>query len=260
MSIVLAIGIVAGLGLIGAAILVIAAKYLTVEEDPRIGEVTEALPGANCGACGFAGCADYAKAIVSGEAEVGRCVPGGQKCADAVAKIMGVEAGTAVKMRAVVQCQGSCDKVKTKYEYQGLKTCAAVTLYGGPSACSFGCMGYGDCVKACKFDAIHVVDGVSMVDPDKCTGCGECAKACPKGIIAVRPVSAAPAVLCSNKEKGVATRKACTVGCIGCMKCVKVCPSEAVKVENNLARIDPEKCTACGECVKNCPVGAIRDL
>ena len=141
MSIVLAIGIVAGLGLIGAAILVIAAKYLTVEEDPRIGEVTEALPGANCGACGFAGCADYAKAIVSGEAEVGRCVPGGQKCADAVAKIMGVEAGTAVKMRAVVQCQGSCDKVKTKYEYQGLKTCAAVTLYGGPSACSFGCMG-----------------------------------------------------------------------------------------------------------------------
>ena len=147
--------------------------------------------------------------------------PAARSARDAVAKIMGVEAGTAVKMRAVVQCQGSCDKVKTKYEYQGLKTCAAVTLYGGPSACSFGCMGYGDCVKACKFDAIHVVDGVSVVDPDKCTGCGECAKACPKGIIAVRPVSAAPAVLCSNKEKGVATRKACTVGCIGCMKCVQ---------------------------------------
>lgn len=260
MSIVSAIAIVSVLGLIGAAILVVAAKYLAVEEDPRIGEVTGVLPGANCGACGFAGCADYAKAIVSGEAEIGRCVPGGQKCADAVAAIMGTSAGAAVQMRAVVLCQGSCDKAKTKYDYQGVKSCAAATLYGGPQACSFGCIGFGDCVKACKFDAIRVVDGVSVVDPDKCTGCGECAKACPKRIISVRPASTRPVVLCSNTEKGGVTHKACTIGCIGCMKCTKVCPTGAITVENNLARIDPDKCSGCGECVKNCPVGAIRDF
>ncbi len=191
------------LGLVGAAILVIAAKYLTVEEDPRIGEVTEALPGANCGACGYAGCADYAKAIVSGEAEIGRCVPGGQKCADAVAAIMGISAGAATPMRAVVLCQGSCEKTKEKYEYQGVKSCAAAVASTAarrpaPSAAP----GFGDCVKACKFDAIHVVDGVSVVDPDKCTGCGECAKACPKHIISVRPVCDPPGRALLQHRKG----------------------------------------------------------
>ena len=211
MSIVLAIAIVSVIGLVGAAILVVAAKYMTVEEDPRVGQVTEALPGANCGACGYAGCADYAKAIVSGEAEVGRCVPGGQKSADAVAAIMGVEAGTAVKMKAVVLCQGSYEHTTDKYDYQGVKSCAAsAALYGGSSACPYGCLGYGDCVKACKFDAIHVENGLSRVDPDKCTGCGECAKACPKHIISVRPVSANPIVLCANEDRGALTHKECT--------------------------------------------------
>lgn len=258
MSIVLAIAIVSVIGLVGAAILVVAAKYMTVEEDPRVGQVTEALPGANCGACGYAGCADYAKAIVSGEAQVGRCVPGGQKSADAVAAIMGVEAGTAVKMKAVVLCQGSYEHTTDKYDYQGVKSCAAsAALYGGSSACPYGCLGYGDCVKACKFDAIHVENGLSRVDPDKCTGCGECAKACPKHIISVRPVSANPIVLCANEDRGALTHKECTAGCIGCMKCTKVCPEEAITVKDNRARIDPAKCISCGACVLTCPVGAI---
>ena len=144
------------------------------------------------------------------------------------------------------------------YKRQGVKSCAAsAALYGGSSACPYGCLGYGDCVKACKFDAIHVENGLSRVDPDKCTGCGECAKACPKHIISVRPVSANPIVLCANEDRGALTHKECTAGCIGCMKCTKVCPEEAITVKDNRARIDPAKCISCGACVLTCPVGAI---
>jgi len=258
MSIFSAILIVTVIGLAGAAILVVAAKYLEVAEDPRIGEVTSALPGANCGACGFAGCSDYAKAIVEGTAEIGKCVPGGQKAADAVGAIMGVAAGKAVQQKAVVLCQGSYDHTTDKYDYHGIKSCtAAASLYGGPATCPYGCIGFGDCVKACKFDAIHADNGLAVVDADKCTGCGECAKACPKHIISVRPVSAQPIVLCANTDRGALTHKACTAGCIGCMKCTKVCPEGAVTVTDNCAKIDQSKCINCGACVLACPVGAI---
>ena len=170
-------------GAVGAIILVAAAKFMAVEEDPRIEEVASCLAGANCGGCGYAGCADYAKAVVMDGVPCDKCAPGGPKAAAAIAKIMGGEA-SAVEKKAVVQCQGSSEHCKPAYDYKGIQTCAAAaTLYGGPKTCSFACIGLGDCTKVCKFDAIHVVDGVARVDYDKCKGCGMCAQKCPKKII-----------------------------------------------------------------------------
>ena len=256
--ILLAVLIVTVIGLIGAVILVAASIFMYVPVDERVEQITGCLPGANCGACGCAGCADYAKTIVEDGNAVNKCVPGGAKVAGEIAAIMGVEAGASVPMKAVVACSGTCGKTGKRFEFEGLHSCQAVKgLYGGDGDCKFGCLGYGDCVKACKFDAIHVENGLSRVDPDKCTGCGECAKACPKHIISVRPVSANPIVLCANEDRGALTHKECTAGCIGCMKCTKVCPEEAITVKDNRARIDPAKCISCGACVLTCPVGAI---
>lgn len=258
MSIALAIAVVTIIGIAGAAILVVAAKFMAVEEDERIGLVTAELPAANCGACGYAGCADYAKAVVEDGAPVNKCVPGGQKAADAVAAVMGVEAGSSTPHHAVVMCQGTNDNCKTKFEYHGMPTCsAAAGYYGGPSACQYGCLGYGDCVTVCKFDAIKVVNGLSIVDPEKCTGCGACAEVCPKNIISVLPVGKMAEVRCQNKDKGAQAMKVCAVSCIGCTKCVKTCQHEAISFENNLATIIPEKCVGCSECVAVCPKHAI---
>ena len=257
MNITLAILVVTVIGLLGAAILVIAAHFMHVEEDERIGLVAGALPGANCGACGYAGCSDYAKAIVEG-APTNKCVPGGAACASAVSAIMGVEAGEVVVRKAIVACQGSYDHTEDKYEYQGIESCAAcAALYNGRAACPFGCLGYGDCAKECKFDAITVSNGVARINPAKCTGCGACEQTCPKHIILVRPESEKPVVLCANHDRGAMTRKACSAGCIGCMKCEKVCPEGAIKVTENVAFIDHEKCTGCRKCMNECPVHAI---
>ena len=245
-------------GAVGAIILVAAAKFMAVEEDPRIEEVASCLAGANCGGCGYAGCADYAKAVVMDGVPCDKCAPGGPKAAAAIAKIMGGEA-SAVEKKAVVQCQGSSEHCKPAYDYKGIQTCAAAaTLYGGPKTCSFACIGLGDCTKVCKFDAIHIVDGIAKVDRAKCVGCGACAAVCPNSVISVIPEhKRKPVVLCQNKDKGGDTRKACTAGCIGCMKCAKACPKEAITVENNLAHIDQDKCVGCQLCVKECPVGVI---
>lgn len=257
MSIVTAAVVVTVIGLLGAAILVVAAHFFHVEEDERVGKVLECLPGANCGACGYAGCADYAKAIVAG-APVNKCVPGGAASAQGAAAVMGVEAGEVVKRKAIVACQGSYEHTSDKYAYEGIESCAAcASLYKGRSACEFGCLGYGDCQKACKFDAIIVSNGLARVNPEKCTGCGACAEACPKHIIEVRPESEKPMVLCANRDRGALTRKACTAGCIGCMKCQKACPVEAIKVVDNVAHIDVDKCIGCRKCVNECPVHAI---
>lgn len=254
MDITLAIIVVTLIGIVGAVILVVAAKFFAVEEDERIGQVAAVLPAANCGACGYAGCSDYAKAVVEEGAPVNKCVPGGEKAAKAVAEVMGVEAGASVKQHAVVMCQGSKDNCKTSFDYHGIETCAAAAgFYGGPNACKYGCIGFGDCVAACKFDAIHVVNGVSVVDEEKCTGCGACAEACPKHVISVLKEGKHAEVLCQNKDKGAVAMKACATSCIGCMKCLKTCQHEAIKVENFLSVIDPEKCVGCGECVPVCP-------
>ena len=238
----MAIILVTVIGLIGAVILVAASivMYVPVDErDERVEKITGVLAGANCGACGCAGCADYAKSIVEEGAPINKCTPGGAKSVAAIAEIMGVEAGSMVPMKAV-----SCQAVKG--------------LYGGDGACAYGCLGYGDCTRACAFDAIHIENGIAKVDREKCTGCGACAAVCPNHVIEVVPEhKRKPVVLCQNKDKGAQTRKACTAGCIGCMKCAKACPREAITVENNVAYIDQEKCVGCQLCVKECPVGVI---
>lgn len=257
MSITLAIAVVSVIGLLGAAILVAAAHFMHVEEDERIAQVAAVLPGANCGACGYAGCNDYAKAIVDG-APTNKCVPGGAACAAAAAGIMGVEAGAVVKRKATVVCQGSYDNTDDKYRYEGIESCAACNkLYNGRAICEYGCLGYGDCANACKFDAIIIDNGLARVNPEKCTGCGMCEQACPKHIITVQQESEKPMVLCANRERGALTRKACSAGCIGCKKCEKICPEGAITVEDNVALIDHEKCTGCRKCMNECPVRAI---
>ena len=258
--ILLAVIIVTVIGVIGAVILVAASILMYVPVDERVEQITGVLAGANCGACGCAGCADYAKSIVEDGAPINKCTPGGATCAAAIARIMGVEVGAVASMKAVVGCAGTCEKTSKKYEYAGLASCQAVKgLYGGDGMCKYGCLGYGDCVAACPFDAIHVVDGVAKVDREKCVGCGACAAVCPNAVISIVPEhKRKPVVLCQNKDKGADTRKACTAGCIGCMKCAKACPKEAITVDNNLAYIDQDKCVGCQLCVKECPVGIIR--
>ena len=222
----MAIIVVTVIGLVGAVILVAASIFMYVPVDERVEKITAALPGANCGACGCAGCADYAKCVVEEGAPVNKCVPGGAKAAAAIAEIMGVEAGASVAMKAVVGCSGTCEKTGKQFEFEGIHSCQAVKgLYSGDGMCKYGCLGYGDCVKACPFDAIHIVDGIAKVDRAKCVGCGACAAVCPNSVISVIPEhKRKPVVLCQNKDKGGDTRKACTAGCIGCMKCAKACP------------------------------------
>ncbi len=257
MTILMPIVIVTAIGLVGAGVLVVVAHIMHVPEDERIALVQDIMPGANCGACGYAGCADYAKAIVEG-APVNKCIPGGTKCAEDAAAIMGVAAGEVQRRTAVVACQGNFDNTQDKYTYQGIKSCAACAeLYGGSATCPYGCMGYGDCKSACKFNAVIIKNGVAIIDQTLCTGCGACEIACPKNIIQVLPDSDIPVVLCANKDRGAMTRKACTAGCIGCMKCQKICEFDAIHVKDNVALIDHEKCTGCRKCAEVCPVKAI---
>ena len=257
--ILMAIILVTVIGLIGAVILVAASIVMYVPVDERVEQITGVLAGANCGACGCAGCADYAKSIVEEGNAINKCTPGGAKTAAAIAEIMGVEAGSVTPMKAVVACSGTCGKTSKRYEFEGLQSCQAVKgLYGGDGMCKYGCLGYGDCTRACAFDSIHIVDGIAKVDYAKCVGCGACAAACPNSVISIIPENKRkPVVECLNKDKGADTRKACTAGCIGCMKCTKVCHFDAITVENNLAHIDQDKCKGCQLCVKECPVGVI---
>lgn len=258
MDILTTVIIVSVIGIISGAVLVIASKLMYVYEDDRIGLVSGCLPGANCGACGYAGCADYAKAIVETGCATNLCIPGGKAATEAVSGVMGVEAGATATKKAVVACQGYSCNTGTKFDYQGISTCAAANkMFAGPSDCSYGCLGFGDCVNVCTYGAIKIVDGAARVIQEKCTGCGACAKACPKLIISIMADSENPAVLCKNSDKGAQTRKICKTGCIGCMKCTKVCPTNAITVENNLARIDQSLCTGCKACVAECPTNAI---
>jgi electron transport complex protein RnfB len=254
MGIISAVVLVTLVGAVGAVILVVAAKFMAVEEDPRIAEVTACLAGANCGGCGYAGCADYAKAVVTKGEPCDKCAPGGAAAAAAVAKIMGVDAGAMLPKKAFVGCQGSTQNCKPKYDYKGISTCAAAAkLYGGPKACQYACIGLGDCVKACKFDAISVKDGVATVDPDKCTGCGACKAACPKSVIFLSSMVQKPVVMCSNHEKGPVAMKECNTACIACGICEKNCPTQAIHVTNFVARIDYDKCIGCNTCMEKCP-------
>lgn len=253
------------LGILAAVVLYFVAQKFKVEEDPRIDEVEKMLPGANCGGCGFAGCRGMADALVKND-DISTlfCPVGGGDTMKSIASYLGKAAPDKEPMVATVRCGGVCDKRPRTNTFDGAKSCAVVSsLYVGETACAYGCLGYGDCVEACVFDAIRInpETGIAEVDAEKCTACGACVKACPKNIIELRkkwPKGRAVYVGCMSKDKGAVVMKACRTGCIGCGKCEKVCAFGAITVENNLAYIDPQKCRLCRKCVNECPTGAIK--
>ena len=254
-AIIIATVVVSAVGLFIGLFLGIAGIKFAVEVDEKEEAVLGVLPGNNCGGCGYPGCSGLAAAIAKGEAPVNACPVGGEPVGKQIAEIMGVEAGEATRMVAFVKCQGDCEKAKVDYEYTGVEDCAMLSFVpnGGPKSCNYGCLGYGSCVKACPFDAIHVVNGVAVVDKEACKACGKCVAACPKNLIELIPYEAKYVVACSSKEKGPVTMKECSVGCIGCTLCAKNCPNDAVKIENFLSTIDQEKCEGCGICMEKCP-------
>ena len=263
MEVLIAIGILGGLGLIFGLVLAAASKLFYVETDPRLDALNECLPGANCGGCGYAGCGGYAEAVLNGEAEIGKCASGGNECAQAMAAIMGVEAGEVKRKVALVRCsgyrkvdqEGNKQGAKLKAEYEGFPDCLAASKVGGngPLSCKFGCLGYGNCVAACQYNAIKIVDGVAKVNSKKCTGCMACAEACPRKLIIPVDYGTNVYIACNSHAKGAVTVRGCSQGCIGCGICTKICPHEAIHVDSNLAVIDYEKCTACGLCAAVCP-------
>ena len=263
-EILVALIVVAAVGLIAGILLVLASHFFKVEVDETFTKIRECLPGANCGACGFAGCDGYAEALAAGKVKANLCVPGALEVVEKVSEILGievVEGELKEESVAVVKCNGTCDSAPRKAVYDGLTSCrSAHALYGGEVACRFGCLGCGDCAAACPKNAISICNGIAHVDSDACIGCGLCAKTCPKGIIALVPRDSKQVVVCSNTEKGAVARKNCKNACIGCKKCETNCPSDAIKVENNLAKIDYDKCTTCGTCVSNCPVKCIHEV
>jgi len=246
--IVTLIGLVLGLGL------ALASKFMAVPTDEKEAQIRECLPGANCGACGYTGCDGYATAIANGESQPDKCAPGGENTAKALSKILGVEIAAAPKV-AFVACQKNS---KEKYEYTGKPSCLSASLiHGGPLECQFGCIGLGDCVAACAFNAIGIQDGKVVVCEDLCSGCGSCAAVCPKSIIKIVPKAQKTRVLCSNCHKGPNVVKVCTTSCIACGMCVKACENDAITLENNVAVINYEKCTNCGKCKDACKRKAI---
>lgn len=254
-GLVTAAAIVGGVGLIIGILLGIAAKVFEVEVDEREIMVRDLLPGNNCGGCGYPGCDGLAKAIAAGEAPVSACPVASSEIHAKIGEVMGTEATVSERNVAFVKCNGTCDKTSVKYHYTGIADCKKLALIpgNGEKTCSYGCMGYGSCVRACAFDAIHVVNGVAVVDKEKCVACGKCITECPNNLIEFVPVSSTCKVQCNSNDKGKDVNAACSVGCIGCMMCVKVCESGAVTVTNNLAHIDYSKCTHCGKCAEKCP-------
>ena len=254
MSILYSVVALAGLGLLFGILITFASKKFEVEKDDRVEKILEALPNGNCGGCGYAGCSAYAQAVVEGKASPDLCSVGGAEAVKKIGEILGVKVKEKEPVLAYVHCCGNAENTNLKYSYDGVKNCInASRVAGGFKTCSYACLGYGNCVDVCLFDAIHIVDGIAEVDASKCTGCGACVKACPKGLINLLPKSAVYAVKCSSKDKGVDTKNNCKVGCIGCKICEKNCPSDAIHVEDNHAVIDYRKCTLCGNCAEKCP-------
>lgn len=247
--------LVGGTGIFIGVFLGIAGKKFAVEVDEKEVAVRAELPGNNCGGCGFPGCDGLAKAIAAGEAPVNACPVGGDPVGKKIAAIMGQEADEGKRMVAFVHCAGDCEKTTDLYEYDGIHDCGMMQYVptGGPKSCRFGCTGYGNCAKVCPFDAVHVVNGVAVVDREKCKACKKCIAACPKHLISLVPYDAVSHVACSSKEKGKPVMAACQVGCITCKKCEKNCPESAISFEGNTPVIDYEKCSNCGKCIENCP-------
>ncbi len=253
--------VIGGMGLVFGLLLGLASKIFAVKTDERIPKILEVLPGANCGGCGYAGCAAYADAMVAKGAPVNMCPVGGAQAAEKIAAILGVTAEAGEKKAARVLCAGTPELAAQKYIYDGPMDChSAARLGGGEKMCPQGCLGLGSCVSVCQFGGISVESGVAVVDAEKCTACGACVKECPKNIIKILPVKSKFTVVCRSAEKGKLTRQVCRVGCIGCGICAKNCPKEAIEIENNLAVINPDKCVNCSLCEKKCPQHAISNV
>ncbi len=260
MSIIYSVVSLAGLGLLFGIMITFASKKFEVEQDDRVEKILEILPNANCGGCGYAGCGAYAKAVVDGNAAPDLCSAGGTETAMKIGEILGIQIDEKEPVVAYVMCCGNGENTAPKYQYDGIDNCiAAARISGGYKGCSFACLGFGNCVDACKFDAISIQNGIADVDAEKCVGCGACVKACPKGLVHLVPKSARYVVKCSSKDKGVDTKNNCKGGCIGCKICEKNCPSEAIKVEDSVAVIDYSKCTSCGICAEKCPRKIIKE-
>lgn len=250
-----AVIVLCAIGAVCALLLVFAAKYMSVPVDEKFPAIRGCLPGANCGACGYAGCDGYATALAAGEeTKTNKCTAGGADVAHALADACGGKYEAVEEKRAFVKCGGDCEHTARRAEWDGAKTCAAAKLlFTGACSCAYGCIGYGDCASVCPEQAINMINGLAYVNTARCTGCGMCASACPNGVISIVGADVPVKVKCSSRDKGAATRKNCTAGCIGCGLCVKSCPSEAITVTDNLAVIDYEKCIGCGACKAVCP-------
>ena len=260
-SVLIALAVVGAVGLIAGILLAIFSHFFKVPEDETAKKIREALPGINCGACGYKGCDDYAAALAQRNVKTNLCIPGGDGAAAEIAAILGVEAEDTAETVAFVHCNGNCSATTKKANYDGVQTCrAAAGVAGGPNSCLYGCMGFGDCAEACPVNAIYVCDGIAHVDPSVCLGCGLCEKTCPKKIISLVPKKATTVVMCNSKDKGADARKVCSNACIACKKCEKACPVNAITVIDNLAHIDYDKCVNCGICANTCPTKCIKNV
>jgi electron transport complex protein RnfB len=254
------VGVLAAIGLLLGLGLAFAAKKLAVPKDSRVEQIEALLPGANCGACGAPGCSSFAEAVVRGDSPANGCPATSPSVIAEIAGILGVEVDVSVRRIALVHCNGGFSATEA-FEYHGPAKCASSHLVmGGQKTCRWGCMGFGDCIEACPFDAIDFGEhGVPVVNRDKCTGCNRCVEVCPKDIIELWPEDRQVVVACNNRDKGGVARKGCSVACIGCGKCAKACPVDAVKIDTFLARIEPDTCINCGLCAVECPTGSILD-
>ncbi|MGL4848823.1 MAG: RnfABCDGE type electron transport complex subunit B [Clostridium sp.] len=248
------------LGLIFGILLGFASKKFTVKVDPKVPKLREALPGANCGGCGYPGCNAYANALVLENAKGNLCTVGGEKVLKEISNILGTKEEMSEKKVAFVKCNGNCENAKENFIYDGIKDCneAHNLSTKGSKSCTYGCLGLGSCVRVCEFDALEIIDGIAKVNEEKCTNCGACQKICPKGLIEDVELEKKVRVSCNSKDKGKDVRENCKVGCIGCTLCQKACPKDAIEIKDSLARVVYDKCVGCKLCTKKCPTGAIK--